>query len=737
MIRTSLQVGDKIFLRELSHLITLYFLNASRSIPEKRLIQIWYPSYKQGHDVPIAFPFHHDCQTILREHLGVDEFDKEVLYETLNGLFRDGEDPTSLEINYGAATEFQEQYWVVYHGFEYLVFSPLNIPQLLEYYGSLPKRVPQKVGTEDDREVSNTSWKMRLMGDMPWLYDFPKPSSAEAENIVDWERVYRELYVASDATSKDKIQGLANRRRIWEEQCPQISSKYLATKMKRDLTRNRVPLPLKDASSIQSPSLILPSPKSTKVTIAAFIHSYEAISYVDPVVVVCWTANGDLAGLDVRQSDGLVGTTNIGGPNDTPNKFDGVLIPRDDWLTGIIVTSKEDSCETQDGQIRRRIVGVHLLFTKKDPIQLGVTEGDQRLIYVSDAHFVVGFKVFRSLDGTMSAFALLQQPTTKALGVERIASRNSDSHNLDAMKYLWRKTIPPPKLQISDFLSGYWAFDMKVDTSPMEALIFGATEDEMADITAFSVDVHFGGFEIEYGSRPTRTIAPRREVLRTLRIDGGGGERIIALYFCVHHLPTSMRLVTNRGRQLVLGQPTDWNETRLPPTSERGDVYSLSGIYRWWSGQHPTDDLKAVGCLFSPPGASSQANKLPDRSPRDSHGLYWDSSAYSPDIIESGQIVPLNSRSPIFREGTVHMPGQVGTVSWLDCSRPLAEVCVISYRQTTQDQLSLLGITFVYADKDSEEVAAGLGRFRLSVSDTEEVHVACRCAVTDTLTPGP
>jgi hypothetical protein len=70
----------------------------------------------------------------------------------------------------------------------------------------MPKRVPQKVGTEDDREVSNTSWKIRLMGDMPWLYDFPKPSSAEAESIVDWDRVYRELYVASDATSKDKIQ---------------------------------------------------------------------------------------------------------------------------------------------------------------------------------------------------------------------------------------------------------------------------------------------------------------------------------------------------------------------------------------------------------------------------------------------------------------------------------------------------------------------------------------------------
>lgn len=78
----------------------------------------------------------------------------------------------------------------------------------------------------------------------------------------------------------------------------------------------------------------------------------------------------------------------------------------------------------------------------------------------------------------------------------------------------------------------------------------------------------------------------------------------------------------------------------------------------------------------------------------------------------------------------------MGTVGWLDCSKPLAEVCVISYRQTTQNQLSFLGITFVYADKDREEVAAGLELFRLSVSDTEEVHVACRCAVTDTLTPG-
>jgi hypothetical protein len=143
---------------------------------------------------------------------------------------------------------------------------------------------------------------------------------------------------------------------------------------------------------------------------------------------------------------------------------------------------------------------------------------------------------------------------------------------------------------------------------------------------------------MEYRSHSTHTIGPRREVLRTLRINKGRGERIIAVYFCMHHLPTSIRLVTNRGRQLVLGQPTNWKETRLPPASERGDVYSLSGINGWWSGQHPTDDLKAVGCPFSPPGAISQANKLPDRSPRDSHGLYWDSVRIPMTLSSQGKL---------------------------------------------------------------------------------------------------
>lgn len=543
--------------------------------------------------------------------------------------------------------------------------------------------------------LTNSYWKVRMGRDMPWLYDLPhvEEEGGKVALSIDWARVYKELFLASRANSATRILGLVNRRRIWELSA-QIREPYQAKKTQQDGKEcSSLPQTLIDAMSTPMPRLTLPEPRVVETASIPLINDYTVLLDAEPVISVHWTKTGDLAGIStVSDSRSPNAKSVLLGLEEHFAMADPVTIPRDDWLTGFILTTQHHASEG-----KRQIRGLRCLFAKQDPIQLHDAEGDQRLLRTPRDHFLVGFAGQVSNDGTLAKLALLTQPRIKApYRVNRISDQHRASYNDQGDSYLWRNELPPPGLQITELAHGYWAYDMKIDVSPLESLVFGTNEEEISDMTAILGDVQFGGFEIQYAHRPPRRIGPVGQAMKSLSIDGRGGERIVHMYWGVNHIPDRVRFVTNRGRQLVLGHA---NEQRVPAEQLGNGTTTFSGFYGFWSDRHkPQTRLDAVGGFyvnnpFAMPGP-------PVEEPRDSNGFWWEPSPPPPAYLaEHGRVWGQSEYRDRFRNADIRTPGQRSFVCWLDCSRPLDQVRVTLCHGTANHHLPLSAITFRYADR--------------------------------------
>jgi len=177
--------------------------------------------------------------------------------------------PNVLDLDYYEAKEAsREQWWVSSRGQEALVADPIDIPQLREYYGQLPrharpdvsdrsitqsskgwmfdvfKTLPLETMTNIVENLPGTSlkelqaitpaavkamaseysWKRRIKSDMPWLWDFPLEQALPCTE-TDWQKVYWDMDRRSTFQSSDAIPGLVNRRRIWKV-CHQLAVMY-------------------------------------------------------------------------------------------------------------------------------------------------------------------------------------------------------------------------------------------------------------------------------------------------------------------------------------------------------------------------------------------------------------------------------------------------------------------------------------------------------------------------------
>lgn len=722
-------------------------------------------------------PYHQTCRTLLFKYLniggddidndesddtendGSDGIDNDILFQVLRQLADTSEYAQCLKLDYGSVSKNQEQYWCVSRGEEHFVHSPLDIPRLERYLARIPWMEPEPPGPMhyvlQERQYDYTSdpittlpmelrwsillhldmpslmylfrtckalfstrrssslWRRKLLVDMPWLFEV---SSIEAVVTEEWFLVYKDMWLASRYTpSAHKITGLANRRRIWEEILPQIAGPY--EKLQNQSVRTDLPDILKGASSTGLRRLISPEPEVNSSFRYYFAQSISELRDAHIEFHVHRDQERFIRGLHFaggqqssEQGDLTQDAFNF------PTTVESVRVPANDCLTGIIVTSREIP-EGEEGS--RKIVGMEFLLGSSASQQVGSTDGDRRLIHVSKDHFAVGVETFSSPEGGLSRLSLLQQPALLSRGIDRFSSQGSasDQVNLEAAKYLWRKQIPPPEVQISEHHSGYWSYAMEKDLSPMEPLIFGTTDAELADITAISMDVLFGGIEVRYGSRPTRSIGPRNLAMKTLAIDGQGGERAVALNYVVTYIPMGIRIVTNYGRQLVIGQAS-WRQGGLaqypPQDPNTGQFTHLVGMYGFWSSRDtPKSRLEAVGCLFAQ-GATEMPDLASGQSP------LWEPSAPS-GVREVGSILGdfsvkeslgINSRT---LEVLDHCP----TVSWIDCSRPLLEVRVTLCHSFEEKQVPLSAITFKYADGAKEELIIGPEMHPQSPIDTQ------------------
>ncbi|CAH0024723.1 unnamed protein product [Clonostachys rhizophaga] len=722
-------------------------------------------AYK-GHD-SFAVPYHQTCRTLLSKYLNVgnddidndgnddteddgsDGIDNDMFFQVLRQSADTSEYAQALKLDYGSVSKNQEQYWVVSRGDEHFVHSPLDIPWLERYLVRIPwmeherpMHYAPEIGQYDyasDRlstlpielrwsillhldmrslmflfftcktlyatQQSSSWWRRKLLVDMPWLFEV---ASIEAVVTEEWARVYKDMWLASRYTpSAHKITGLANRRRIWEEILPQIAGPY--EKLQEENARD-LPDILRGASSTGLQRLISPEPEVNSSFRYYFAQSIAGLKDARIEFHVHLDQDQFIRGLHFAEGQQ---SSAQGDPTQDafnfPTTVESVQVPANDCLAGIIVTSREIP-EGEEGS--RKIVGLEFLLGSSTSQLVGSTNGDKRLIHVSKGKIAVGVETFSSPEGGLSRLSLLQQPALLARGIDRLSSQGStpDHVNLEAAKFLWRKQIPPPGVQISEHHAGYWSYAMEKDLSPMEPLIFGTTNAELADITAIAIDVLFGGIEVRYGSRPTRSIGPRNLAMKTLTIDGQGGERVVALNYVVNYIPMGIRIVTNYGRQLVVGQASRRQEELVqypPQDSETKQFAHLVGMYGFWSSREtPKSRLEAVGCLFAAEMGDQHAPEMPNLASGQSR--IWEPSAPS-GVEEIGPILGdfsvkeslgINSR-------TLEVLDRCPTVSWIDCSRPLLEVRVTLCHSFEEKQVPLSAITFRYADGAKEEVTIG------------------------------
>lgn len=655
-----------------------------------------------------------------------------MLYDTIKQLAPEGYE-NHLLIDYGPVAKLQDQYWAVEKGTEEFVTPFLAIPWLENYFTSFPRKreaedgqakvvSPSLSGQDpisqlpsevvllimshlDMRAVAQFQassrraamvdlgkhWKLRLRADMPWLFDFPTESSDKSDTI-NWTQAYRDLMIASEHSHDKKILGLANRRRIWGL-FEQIAKVYAPMQSSTETSPTLCEI-LAGASSTPTVLIAYPESKGSTSTTMHLVNSFHDLFHAEPVLSVFWNNGDRLSALEVRDSPAS---------EPLPSR-DDILIPRDDWVIGLIVYSTEIK---QPGKRRpkRSVTGLEVIFGRQASTVLGKTTGDRRLFQASNSHFMVGFVYETSPDGEIVKLSLLEQPITKMpYGTDqRVKGHRQEIPTTEATKYLWGGEMPDSSLLFSDFSLGYWTLDLKVDVSPMEALTFGRFEEELADIVAIGADVHFGGFEVQYANQSPRTIGPRHFAMQYLKIDGRGGERIVCMYWSVGHIPTLIRFVTNRGRQLVVGHSP--NERRYP--SQENDGRTLMGFFGHWGNRlEPKADLVGIGGMYRDDLSGAAA---PAAGGRDVRGFPWVPEPPSTSYIEMGRVWgERRGWAPFTLREQKDYPESGSVVSWLDCRYSLQSVKVSLCHGTRAEQIPLIAMAFEIASPQERHLPTHL-----------------------------
>ncbi|POR35591.1 Uncharacterized protein TPAR_04221 [Tolypocladium paradoxum] len=443
-------------------------------------------------------PFHDECFQILQQYLGPGDINMTVLYDTFVGLSKD-EDTCMAMGSLGITSRYEAAELLRSHtmsfrkGVEYLSISPMDIPELARFYEALPllrhsdsgtveasiaSRAPSSdpfrylapeilliMASEMDIPtllrwraaslvaarcpLSNGFWKRRVRREMGWLFDFPQLLSREVELQVDWEQVFQSLYFASNPCNEDRIDGLVNRRYIWEQQCPQIAKPYLFKLANKNVDIRNLIRQLQNLSLEKGEVLVHPAPLKVTQHCPTLFNNLAELGTIEPVLVVSWTELGDLASIDIEKN----GKSESAGHmymDDREGKDKVVLvervpIPRDDWLTGLgfaiqdgecwVVFSRDtddesfdDDANMGDAEDRRvpteqqRIVGLDVYFAKRQPVHLGAHGESYNSVRVARDKFVVGLTMTRrTYRGTISHAALIQASATYCQGNKRFA----------------------------------------------------------------------------------------------------------------------------------------------------------------------------------------------------------------------------------------------------------------------------------------------------------------------------
>ncbi|KAH8729281.1 hypothetical protein BGZ61DRAFT_474923 [Ilyonectria robusta] len=671
-------------------------------------------------------PVHADCYEVLTRVLADRPIDLEVLYRVFKSRLRFGNTRSnSLQMDYGPIRQYMEMWSRQRHidGFDTFESSPASTLKAERHYRSLtrppstkllPSTIPMKEATGcpdgfaklapelllrimenlDGRSVcslraasrpaarvvlNNRFWKTMIRNDMPWIYDLPLLEEDGPSYLADWKVMYTQLQQSATLRHPRRHNTLANRKRIWSL-CRGIATDYLALLEEKHRDGTAPPDTVIDAISSFMPRMTLPEPREITSVTVSLIDSYNELHYKEPIFSVTWSPSGDLVGLGVVEDPSE--------PVGLLHRRELLRIPPNDWLTGFVVTTRGSG--TRGGPASRRIVGLQSLYTAHNPVQHGQSEGDQRLIHVYPDHFVVGFFLRISADtGVLENLAVLQQPIYKApeLAHDRLLGKHYGPYSELATQCLWKNRLPPPNVE--SYVSTPAAWHRSMDLRPMEMFFFGDSEQRLENIVAISGDVGLRRFQINYADGSSRAIGSKGSALKTMLIDGRGGERIVFMSWQTGGNSPGMRFVTSNDRQLVLGWPTEMKTVHKHSESMRPQGTALVGLFCRWSDGSTADDIHP---LFVPDPACDP--DIDEGSLWDGNVLYWEPK----ELPESKRRVgPAYGWAPDYGDN-IPTSDHIPSLSWLDCEKPLESVGVILYQWGAFPKMPIVSMVFKYAD---------------------------------------
>ncbi|KAI7211170.1 hypothetical protein KC333_g7809 [Hortaea werneckii] len=521
---------------------------------------------------------------------------------------------------------------------------------------------------------SQSFWKRRLQRDAPWYWEAFSTSSPSVIN--SYEDEYQKIMMQARrpvelAKRNQHVSGLANRRRVWQASQEALMMYAELCPLDPNATTESISEFQEEACSHYFARVADQKENGHGASVQFFFQT-AADMHMEKSVRFFWT-NKALGGISVRVGDSVLSFGDCATPEEPSNVLE---LSADDWLEKIILNISIDSHSWQDPRYNTTkithdhfVSGLACYTLSGKEYHFGESSGCKRLLEPRPGDGIVGMRTDWA-EGRITRIGIFEH----AAGLTTFRQPN-DTRRLEL---LWKDQLPPQSLRFRDFMSGYWTGQTAWDLAPMQPLLFGTNERELATVTGFAASRDLRSLEVHRSYGSIERIGASTDSMKLMRIDGPGGERISSITVIVGALPVGLVMFSNRGRQMVFGKSND--NAVLPHLPDMG--FGLAGIYcSFVYDSNPTEQLSSLGLVLSPDLASDHDTAGTGMAPlRD----LWEPEAPPPSWHLLG---------PLF--GDQHNGSVVKT---LDFSRPVTKITGLLAAPAWLDIIELGGFTIHYSE---------------------------------------
>lgn len=517
---------------------------------------------------------------------------------------------------------------------------------------------------------SDHFWTRRMRIDAPWYWE------AAEDGLLDAHREYNDVMTQALkpvelAKRGQRVDGLANRRRIWQVAQEVVRLYELAD----DPVATKPSVFEEDATCRYAVRVARPRSSELKKD-TNFFFTTAADMTLTKRIQFHWSGAA-LCGISVAVGD----TTSICGDCSSPAEArHDLVIAADDWLEKLVFNISTVDTSVYNSDVCRRdqfVSGVSCYTLSGKRHEFGDTQGSKRLFEPPPGKGIVGLRT-ELADGRFTRFAIIEHAA--------IPTKSRTLHDEKRLDFLWKNELPSRSLRFQGLQSGYWSGDGSWDLVPMELLKFGNTEEELSTLVGFGSSPDCRSLEVYREDGSKQRIGGNVEAMKTMRIDGPGGERVGGFKFVIGALCEGIVITTNHGRQAIFGKSND--NARTEHTPDPG--FGLAGIY--CSFNYNSNLLSSLALVQSP---DFSAVDIDPASLMDETGLMWELQPPPPSWRSIG---------PVY--GDQHRGAVAKTV---DFSRPVTKIEGLLAAPQWLDLIELGGWTIHYGDGSDLEPTATFG----------------------------